>query len=106
MTDEQVSDWQKKIEGRWYGRPSLFDAQGNHVGYEYVDRASVVKDGVTTYYMDTRLEGSGPLRNRFDTLRVVADPERYERLVGQAASARSVTRDSLASSGFFPAYRA
>ena len=30
MTDD-VSEWQKKIEGRWYGRPSLFDAEGNHV---------------------------------------------------------------------------
>lgn len=65
MSDEP-SEWQKKIEGRWYGRPSLFDATGNHVGFEYVDRASVFEDGVTTYYMDTRLEGSGPLRNRFE----------------------------------------
>ena len=60
------SDWQQKIEGRWYGRPSLFDAEGNHVGFEYVDRASVFEDGTTTYYMDTKLTGAGPLRNRFE----------------------------------------
>ena len=60
------SDWQRKIEGRWYGRPSLFDAEGNHVGFEYVDRASVVAGGTTTYYMDTKLTGAGPLRNRFE----------------------------------------
>jgi hypothetical protein len=65
MTDD-VSEWQKKIEGRWYGRPSLFDAEGNHVGFEYVDRASVVDGDTTTYYMDTKLTGSGPLRNRFE----------------------------------------
>ena len=62
----QPSEWQRKIEGRWYGRPSLFDAEGNHVGFEYVDRASVHEDGTTTYYMDTKLTGSGPLRNRFE----------------------------------------
>jgi len=60
------SEWQRKIEGRWYGRPSLFDAEGNHVGFEYVDRASVFEDGTTTYYMDTKLTGAGPLRNRFE----------------------------------------
>ena len=65
-SEPDVSEWQKKIEGRWYGRPSLFDAEGNHVGYEYVDRASVVDGGKTTYYMDTRLSGNGPLRNRFE----------------------------------------
>lgn len=63
---DQPSEWQKKIEGRWYGRPSLFDAEGNHVGHEYVDRASVFENGQTTYYMDTKLTGSGPLRNRFE----------------------------------------
>jgi hypothetical protein len=63
---EQPSEWQRKIEGRWFGRPSLFDAQGNHVGYERVDRASVFENGVTTYYMDTQLTGNGPLRNRFE----------------------------------------
>jgi hypothetical protein len=65
VTDD-VSEWQKKIEGRWYGRPSLFDAEGNHVGYELVDRASVNEGGTTTYYMDTKLTGSGPLRSRFE----------------------------------------
>ena len=39
------SEWQQRIEGEWHGVPSVFDAQGNHVGFEYVDRASVVEDG-------------------------------------------------------------
>ena len=60
------SEWQQKIEGTWYGRPSLFDAQGNHVGFESVNRASVFDEGRTTYYMDTKLAGSGPLRNRLE----------------------------------------
>ena len=38
-TDE-TSTWQKRIEGEWHGRPGLFDAQGNHVGFERVDRAA------------------------------------------------------------------
>lgn len=63
---DQPSEWQQKIDGRWYGRPSLFDAEGTHVGYERVDRASVFEDGVTTYFMDTKLTGSGPLRARFE----------------------------------------
>lgn len=64
-TDGQ-SNWQRKITGRWFGRPSLFDAEGNHVGYEYVERASVSEDDGTTYYMETKLTGAGPLRNRFE----------------------------------------
>ena len=46
--------------------PSLFDAEGNHVGFERVDRASVVEDGVARYWMNTQLEARGPLRNRFE----------------------------------------
>ena len=32
----EPSEWQKKIEGEWHGRPGLFDAEGNHVGYERI----------------------------------------------------------------------
>jgi len=56
----------QSADGRWFGRPSLFDAEGNHVGYEYVDRASVTEDGSTTYYLDSKLTGAGPLRNRLE----------------------------------------
>jgi hypothetical protein len=49
--------------------------------------------------------GFSPLRNRFDTLRVIADRDTYSRLVTRAADARGVTVDALLSSGFFPAYR-
>lgn len=65
-TAVETSEWQQRIEGEWHGRPCLFDAEGNHVGYERVDRASVIEDGVARYWMNTRLEASGPLRNRFE----------------------------------------
>jgi hypothetical protein len=65
-TADETSEWQKRIAGEWHGRPGLFDALGNHVGFERVDRASVVEDGVSRYWMNTQLEGSGPLRNRFE----------------------------------------
>ncbi|MBD3926737.1 hypothetical protein IEZ26_19110 [Nocardioides cavernae] len=61
-----TSEWQQRIAGEWHGRPGLFDAVGNHVGFERVDRASVVEDGVARYWMNTSLEASGPLRNRFE----------------------------------------
>jgi hypothetical protein len=50
--------------------------------------------------------GFSPVRNRFDTLRVIADCEKYGRLVTRVAQARGVTVDALLSSGYFPAYRA
>lgn len=72
MSDEsgtdEPSEWQRRIEGEWHGRPCLFDATGRHVAYESVRRSSVFEDGVTTYYMDTQLEGVGPsdLRAQFE----------------------------------------
>ena len=32
------SQWQQRIEGEWHGIPSIFDARGNHVGYNKVYR--------------------------------------------------------------------
>ena len=65
-TAGEPSDWQKKIAGEWHGRPGLFDPEGNHVGYERIARASeVLPDGTTVYWMNGTLDGSGPLRNRF-----------------------------------------
>ena len=62
----EPSEWQKKIEGEWHGRPGLFDPEGNHVGYERIARASeVLDDGSTVYWMNGTLDGAGPLRNRF-----------------------------------------
>lgn len=70
MSEEQAanpSQWQKNIEGQWYGTPSVFDAQGNYVGRIKVNRSSVFEDGKTTYTMDTDLEQvTGPLRARFE----------------------------------------
>jgi hypothetical protein len=60
------SEWQQRIEGEWYGIPSIFDAQGNHVGYDKVSRSSVFENGKTTYTMNTGLDVTGPLRARFE----------------------------------------
>ncbi len=69
MTKSQPSNWQKSIEGEWHGLPSIFDAEGNHIGYNKVYRSSTFdKDsGGTTYTMNTHLQDSaGPLVARFE----------------------------------------
>ena len=66
MSEVEASEWQKRIEGEWHGIPGLFDAQGNHVGFEFIARASEVTPEGTRYWMDSRLSGSGPLRNRLE----------------------------------------
>ena len=68
MTNSQTqpSTWQQQIEGVWYGRPSIFDADGNHVGYNKVYRSSVFEHGKTTYFMNTVLDCHGPLRYRLE----------------------------------------
>ncbi len=60
------SQWQERIEGEWHGRPSIFDAQGNHAGYSKVYRSSVYENGKTTYYMNTHFEAQGELRARLE----------------------------------------
>lgn len=61
------SQWQQRITGEWHGLPSIFDARGNHVGYNKVYRSSVFEDGRTIYYMDTRLQDmTGPLHSRLE----------------------------------------
>ena len=61
------SQWQQRIEGEWHGLPSIFDARGNHVGYNKVFRSSVFEHGQTVYYMDTRLQDmNGPLHPRLE----------------------------------------
>ncbi len=63
----QPSNWQKSIEGEWHGLPSIFDAEGNHIGYNKVYRASVFADGKTTYTMNTKIvQAAGPLVPRFE----------------------------------------
>ncbi len=63
----QPSSWQKRIEGEWHGLPSIFDAHGNHSGYNKVYRASVFKNGQTTYTMNTKIvEAAGPLVARLE----------------------------------------
>jgi len=71
MTETQdsgsiASNWQSQIEGEWYGNPSVFDAEGNHTGWIKVARSSVFENGQTTYFMDTKFDNVGPLRNRLE----------------------------------------
>ena len=66
MSNEKSSDWQEKITGEWYGCPSVFDHEGNHTGFNKVNRSSVFENGMTTYYMNTDLNVQGPLRSRFE----------------------------------------
>lgn len=60
------SEWQEQITGVWHGQPSIFDAEGNHVGFNHVYRSSVFEDGKTTYFMNTELDARGPLRYRLE----------------------------------------
>lgn len=71
----QPSSWQQTIEGEWHGLPSIFDADGNHVGYNKVFRSSVFdrESGKTTYYMNTHLQDTtGPLAARFEVSDIFA----------------------------------
>ena len=63
---DEPSTWQQRIEGEWFGLPSVFDGEGNHTGFNKVNRSSVFEDGQTTYYMHTNFMNTGPLRNRFE----------------------------------------
>ena len=65
MADTKTpSNWQLAISGEWHGCPSLFEHDGTHVGTNKVTRASEFRDGRTTYWMDTRFDATGPLRNK------------------------------------------
>ena len=67
MSDnKQPSNWQKAIEGEWHGCPSVFEHDGTHVGTNKVSRASEFRDGLTTYWMETRFDATGELMDRFE----------------------------------------
>lgn len=66
MPEKIPSKFQQAIAGTWHGLPSVFEADGTHVGFNKVDRESRFEDGVTTYYMRTDFRNTGPLRYRFD----------------------------------------
>jgi hypothetical protein len=66
MAKEAPSNFQQAITGTWHGLPSVFEPDGTHVGFNKVDRESKFVDGVTTYYMRTNFQNTGPLRYRFD----------------------------------------
>lgn len=67
MAAKQPSKWQQSITGEWHGMPSVFDAEGRHVGFDKVARESRFEDGRTTYYMTTQFDTTGPLRGRFES---------------------------------------
>ncbi len=83
------SQWQQRIEGEWHGLPSIFDARGNHVGYNKVYRSSVFENGQTVYYMDTRLHDmTGPLHPRLEATKFafgVIDSDYHTNPVTQAS---------------------
>ncbi|GLP96410.1 hypothetical protein [Paraferrimonas sedimenticola] len=66
MSTNKPSNFQQAITGEWHGLPSVFDADGNHTGFNKVSRASVFEGDRTTYWMETNFMNSGELRNRFD----------------------------------------
>lgn len=66
MSDQKPSQWQSNITGEWHGRPSIFNVDGDHVGYNKVYRESSFEGDRVTYTMDTRLDAVGPLRARFE----------------------------------------
>lgn len=51
----EPSEFQKRISGEWHGYPSTFDREGNHLGYNKVNRESAFDPatGATTYIMHT-----------------------------------------------------
>ena len=64
--DNKPSNWQQAITGEWHGYPSLFEADGTHVGYNKVTRASEFEGNKTTYWMQTNFDATGDLAHRFD----------------------------------------
>ena len=64
--EKSPSKWQQQITGEWHGLPSIFDASGNHVGYNKVFRSSEFEGDRTTYYMDTTIEATGPLAYKLE----------------------------------------
>ena len=67
MAQEKTpSNFQQAITGTWHGLPSVFEADGTHVGFNKVDRESKFEGDRTTYYMRTNFQNVGPLRYRFD----------------------------------------
>ncbi len=65
-SDKTPSNWQQAITGEWHGMPSLFEANGTHVGYNKVSRASEFKNNRTNYWMETQFDATGPLMDRFE----------------------------------------
>ena len=67
MSEEQTpSNWQQAITGEWHGYPSVFAADGTHVGINKVTRASEFEGDRTTYWMQTNFDATGQLAHRFD----------------------------------------
>lgn len=61
----EAEQWQSRITGEWYGTPSVFAADGQHLGLIKVNRSSVTANGQTTYYMDTKIASTSLFQGRF-----------------------------------------
>jgi len=59
------SSFQQAIEGEWFGRPSVYAADGSHQGWIKVSRASVSSPDGTTYWMETAFEVTTDAAARF-----------------------------------------
>ncbi len=67
MSDNKApSNWQQAITGEWHGYPSVFAADGTHMGVNKVTRACEFEEGKTTYWMQTNFDCTGELAHRFD----------------------------------------
>lgn len=66
MSEQKPSNWQAAITGEWHGYPSVFEADGTHVGINKVTRASEFEGDRTTYWMRTAFNATGPLQARFE----------------------------------------
>ncbi|NTU78849.1 MAG: hypothetical protein HGA45_05505 [Chloroflexales bacterium] len=69
---ETRSVWQQRIEGVWYGMPSVFDAEGHHVGYGRFERTVTTDgEGRPVFMVRPELQLEGPLRERLRSVELV-----------------------------------
>jgi hypothetical protein len=71
MTETRLL-WQQRIEGVWYGMPSVFDAEGRHVGYGRFERTVALDgEGRPFFVVKPELQLEGPLRERLRSVELV-----------------------------------
>jgi hypothetical protein len=67
QTNEHAERWHDTVSGTWHGWPSIFDAQGNHVGHVRADRR-ISRDGGAepVIRVPTTVDVQGLLRSRLE----------------------------------------